>query len=59
MTLMKQSELAKMTLELASAKHGPNHAVTIACRLDYESLLKAEERRETGIYRENPMDNYD
>ena len=59
MAMMKQSELAKMTLDKMLAKYGPDDSATKACRLDYESLLKAEQRRETGVYRENPMDNYD
>lgn len=57
MTLMKQSELMKMTLQLALAKHGPDHPVTKACQRDLDALLRAEQRREQGIFRENPIDH--
>ncbi len=57
--MMKQSELSKMTLDKAIAKYGPDAPVTKACQREYDNLLKAEERRETGDYRENPMSNYD
>lgn len=57
MNLMKQSELEKMTLDKLLVKYGPDHPVTKACQRDLDALLRAEQRREQGIFRENPIDH--
>lgn len=57
--MMKQSELMKMALDKSTAKRGSDDPVTKGLQREYECLLKAEERRETGVYRENPMSNFD
>lgn len=57
MNMMKQSDLEKMTLAKSLAKYGPDHPVTKNCQRDLDALLRAEKRREQGIFRENPIDH--